>query len=788
METQNSNSEIISPENNYKFDNYGIVMADSIEDLLYDKYHNRRKRKSKTNGLSNDSSEIIDQENTIENDIKKSLIEKSHSLTNNEKEEEKEEKEKSEENKENKKKDDESEENEESEEKEENEDNNEDEDNIFNERAISNNINLHYKNYNIKSNKSIKSKNNGNNIDDKNKIKIKDKINLENEEKGNNIGNEIGTKNEENSNTNKDNEENKKIIKNNQKNKLKMIRCKEFQIKNKYINKEEPNNNKPIKIILNINNKEKKELDINPSDCESVKNISINTNLLSNNEEMNNSNKYKKDKKEKEKYKLKIKKETKEEDDNIEKVSNHNHDEKDDILNNNKKYKFKMFLKNIKLDNKIIINSDNKTQDKKTQKINLISPSEINNKNTNNNEKKRNKSSNKKNRFYNVPISSQSYIVKMRRSSELIFNKMIPKKKRIFITKVYMEKKKSKNIKLTILPKSTLCYFKKEKKIINVKTHIPLQNVLNKYYFCTKKIDIYNEKNHKKVFIRRISNSKIEKYNKDENEEEFEIDDNKIKSNDQNNKIKNRNRKAKIKGKTIDISKYSNSPSIIIKIINPLNSSYKYGKIDIKTNSSKNKEKSNSCQRFYFSNLNKKKILPLNINNNKKKIRKLKSINNNNRYESNKEITESQFLKNKEIVKALNNSSKYKGYCFACFTLNKRKKYAEKLQKKLRLKRNYSKNDKLEKIKSLRPKSNVNNLKRILNSKNEEEKIERSMIKKFTDKIDTNIKGNIIPKANKIIYDKRNRIMPHNSISCNSMNKYSNFAHIEFPAIESYFH
>ena len=104
METQNSNSEIISPENNYKFDNYGIVMADSIEDLLYDKYHNRRKRKSKTNGLSNDSSEIIDHENTIENDIKKSLIEKSHSLTNNRKEEEKEEKEKSEENKEKKKK------------------------------------------------------------------------------------------------------------------------------------------------------------------------------------------------------------------------------------------------------------------------------------------------------------------------------------------------------------------------------------------------------------------------------------------------------------------------------------------------------------------------------------------------------------------------------------------------------------------------------------------------------------------------------------------------------------
>ena len=44
-----SDSEIINPENNYKFDNYGIVMADSIEDLLYDKYnHKRHGHKSST--------------------------------------------------------------------------------------------------------------------------------------------------------------------------------------------------------------------------------------------------------------------------------------------------------------------------------------------------------------------------------------------------------------------------------------------------------------------------------------------------------------------------------------------------------------------------------------------------------------------------------------------------------------------------------------------------------------------------------------------------------------------
>ena len=70
----NSNSEIITPENNYKFDNYGIVMADSIEDLLYDKYNYRKKRNNKGDYNSNEnSSEIINKvdsykSNTIDND------------------------------------------------------------------------------------------------------------------------------------------------------------------------------------------------------------------------------------------------------------------------------------------------------------------------------------------------------------------------------------------------------------------------------------------------------------------------------------------------------------------------------------------------------------------------------------------------------------------------------------------------------------------------------------------------------------------------------------------------
>ena len=57
MEKQNNlnNSESISPENNYKFDNYGIVLADSIEDLLYDKYFMKNKYNDKIINLKGNS-------------------------------------------------------------------------------------------------------------------------------------------------------------------------------------------------------------------------------------------------------------------------------------------------------------------------------------------------------------------------------------------------------------------------------------------------------------------------------------------------------------------------------------------------------------------------------------------------------------------------------------------------------------------------------------------------------------------------------------------------------------
>ena len=78
----NSNSEINS-QNKYKFDNYGIVMADSIEDLLYDKYNERKKRKNKKK-KNNDSNSDSDEksENNDENDENYDTTEKKNNPIN----------------------------------------------------------------------------------------------------------------------------------------------------------------------------------------------------------------------------------------------------------------------------------------------------------------------------------------------------------------------------------------------------------------------------------------------------------------------------------------------------------------------------------------------------------------------------------------------------------------------------------------------------------------------------------------------------------------------------------
>ena len=68
-EENHSISKISNKENNYKFDNYGNVMADSIEDLLYDKHLKRNKPKEESNSkeisISSSSTEKKEKDDDI---------------------------------------------------------------------------------------------------------------------------------------------------------------------------------------------------------------------------------------------------------------------------------------------------------------------------------------------------------------------------------------------------------------------------------------------------------------------------------------------------------------------------------------------------------------------------------------------------------------------------------------------------------------------------------------------------------------------------------------------------
>ena len=370
-------------------------------------------------------------------------------------------------------------------------------------------------------------------------------------------------------------------------------------------------------------------------------------------------------------------------------------------------------------------------------------------------------------------MSSQCFIDKIRRSGNIIIiNKRIPKKGRIFITKIHGKRKSNGNYKIMSLPYFTKCYINKENKIINVKSHIPLQSVLNKNYFISKQLKTDNEKN--------ICISKICDKTKNNEEENNEYSDESIKQNNNKTNIK----KKELDNRKEDIDKEKNdiSPNIIIKIINP-SKSYKYGKIDIKTNpSSNNMGKSNSCHRFIFNNSESEKILPFNIKSNKRKIKKIKALNSR---KNQKGTAEYQILKNREIVNALNSSCTNKSKCLACFILNRRKKFAEKLYRNLKLKnKNFSESEKNIKIKTLRPhfSANISNIKnKLFNLKNEEEKIEKNEFQKY--------KINLFSRNNKIISDSRNNSIKNKNNSCrNSINQDSNYNRIEFPAIDSYFH
>ena len=591
--SNNSNSEIISPENNYKFDYYGIVMADSIEDLLYDKYHHRNKHKFNKSNKNNDSYELIENGNEYKLNSSNGPVYKKNELNN--------------------------------------------------------------KHINIKS----ATKNNNS------KTILKNFANIENNN-----------------------------------NKLKMIKNKGFQINNNSINKKR---NKIIKIILNINNKEIKEFEINPNDNNPIKNLDI----------------YKK-------YIYKFgnnSKPTGNSDGNNLKIIN-------ESSNNNKNlFRTNMFLK---------FKEHEKNKDS-IEKVQIIPSSQRNNKN--NDEK-------------------------------------VDKKTTHKILNIFRRQRKNNHIKL--IPNLSKCYFKKENKTVIVRTHIPLQNVINNNYFWTKEIKRLKNKSPKKVYIRKLKNKT--KKNKIKNKTNYlKSLDNKI------NKVKTK--KGENISPELDFNKNRNFPT---KIINPLNSSYKYGKVSLKKYLS---NKSKSCQKIIYNclenylNKNKKSYLINRIKKNNKNnipinnsnINEIQNITNN-RYENKKEFPDIYLLKNKEIVSALSNNSNSKIICQDYKTLNKNKTNYKAIFRNSILKsnKNISKSEKNIQMNPIKPKYNIKN--KLLYFQNEEEKIENKMLKKFN-------LYNIFQKQNKILYDNRNiGLKQQNNKTYNSDYKYSSQTHFEFPAIDSYFY
>ena len=854
MEIQNesSNSEIISPENNYKFDNYGIVVANSIEDLLYDKYR-RKKHKNRTtiiikNKLRDNFFELSENDSKISNKRKNSSSNKSDnymSFNPNEN----------------------------------NYSSNQNsnfisilDDSEFKERAISHNISLEYQT-NIKSNndENIDNENNINNNKDINKNNNKEKNlnnnkdkkikkkkdNNENSKANNNKDNNIKNLNnkEDNNIKNKTNNNNDKYINNqNDKdtnknnsikiNKLKMIRSKEFQI-NRNNNNNNKEQNKKIKIILNIDDKEEKEIEIDPHGNNLIKNININNNKIKSGEEnsdnlvINNKNENNNLKKENEESKI-----------NDSNELNNNFSGTTIDKNNHSK----RILKNKKNEKKFN-NVEDKKDFKNIKKIHLISSSEKNNKKDNkpkvntpkddmqiNNDKKEikekeNKAKNMKNIFYNIPIPPLCYLQKIRKTFNINFKNSKQKKEKekgkTFTENKMKNQKKSKIISFPNIPK---CFFIKDKKIIYTTMHIPLQNVINNNYFITKEISKNKKINiklmkYKSKANNNLDNSKnseissnlnntksLDNINNLNNSNNNNLDKNNSEHNNSKNKNSSKERKnKKIKKKEdnnlyteIDIDKTNkNSPNIIIKIINPLNSAFKYGKIDIKTKSAKKLGKSKSSQNILYNNNNlddkndtsrqsylinfkveSDKDTP--INNNKIKLKKIKNLNNN-RYENKKDSTDNQLLKNQEIVNALNNSTKYKVKCPACITLNRRKQFSEKIFKNLKLKvnKNVSKSQKNSKIPPLKPEFNINNIKnKLWNVEKEEHLKENNKINRIN-RLGNRIYMNnyLFPKTNTIVKSNiNNSAKQNNNFSYYSINNILNNNHIEFPAIDSYFH
>ena len=490
---------------------------------------------------------------------------------------------------------------------------------------------------------------------------------------------------------------------------------------------------KTVKIVLNINNKEKKAFKINPNDSQSLESISI----QEKDSDTKNENKIKgvvdKKKKKNEGGTNHIQ-ENSENDDDDEFTFCEEENENKKNTNEEKEKK-----------------KEKEEKEEKEEKDD-VNETDINKKKPGPKNMKQIKKTRKKHYHYSQPVLTPCYMTKIRKMNRNV-KEAIPKSNRTFITKTYenekKEKEKEKNNKKLILtwPNSSICYFNRSKKIINVNIHIPLQNVTNKNYFCTKeKIDIDKYK------LKRDSKS-----------------------------ISNINKEP------------PDSSNIVIKIVNPDNSLYRYGKINIKTGSDK---KANSNKSYVFK-------IKQNKNN-------LKHILFNNK----DSLSHSKCLKNKEIIKALKKkrktkSKKKKEISPECITLKRRKKFADKIYKKIMKKKAlfYPPEYKIS-IKT-KFKNNLLDNYRSIEAKKEEEKLMRNNSMNKYEHLNKNNNNIIYPSIRKMMYDENTK---NKSISFikdqkynynnNNFGQYYNFNNNgnynynynysnnsqNFPAINSYFH
>ena len=477
---------------------------------------------------------------------------------------------------------------------------------------------------------------------------------------------------------------------------------------------------KSMRLVLKINNKDKKAFRIYPNDSRSIESITLKEKESDLKNSFNKgSNNKKKDLKryhKKGENKKNSKKKTKRKYDNNNYENNDEftfceEENEEDSYNNAKRKKIKIKKKTRKKE--IDSQEEDEEEDEEEEDDEEEEESDTDNLNRK-----------KKLGILSRPILSQCIMTKTR-MNEPDINQIIPKTNRTFFTKTYDSNKKKNRTKILTWPNSTLCYFYKNNQIIHMNIQIPLQNVINKNYFCTK----------------QITNTKDKKL----------------------------------------LPKTPVSPNVVIKIINPENSPYKYGKINIKARSGKN---SNPIQKTYLF-----------------KIRE----NKTNKNILSDKLSKSNCFRNVEIIKALNkktkkSKSKKKKEIISpeCIALKRRKKFGDKIYKKI-MKKNVSVYPPEYRI-SIKTKfrNNILNNKKRLELKKEEEKLVKnnSMIAHNNLKTNKNVENIKYPAIRKMVLDEntKNKVPsltrePKFNFNFQTLGRYNpNNNSQNFPAINSYFH